>query len=90
METQTEGKKKTFPGRRSEKMGLGDYECPLCGWKVKDGGRLFMHDNKIGAFVCGECIMKRMKLEQKEKVDNIGEYKRKFADFDKSEKGDKG
>jgi len=66
-------------------MNLGDYKCPICGWKVSDGGRLFMHDSKIGDFVCGECIMKRMKLERKEKVDRIEEYKSRFKELDSGE-----
>jgi len=50
-------------------MNLGDYKCPICGWKVSDGGRLFMHDSKIGDFV----------------VDRIEEYKRRFKELDSGE-----
>jgi hypothetical protein len=42
-------------------MTLGNYPCPLCGHKVKDGGRMFLKCHVKGyerpPFVCGKCLL---------------------------------
>lgn len=52
---------------------LGDYACPLCGKKVKDGG-IFRLEEDMGVFICGDCKWKKMKSKREEnlKGENIG------------------
>jgi len=65
---------------------LSEYACPLCGRKVKDHlGKdcLFVHDSEVGAIICGFCKSDIIKM--KRKSDNIEEFKRRLADFNKPE-----